>query len=185
MDLVGFAVMMGAAFACILGFAVTIATLVKHVPSGQAMIVTTPQPQPRVVFTSAVVMPIIHRAEFIDLTVKTLTVERRGEDALRCADGLRAELTVSFHLHVHRTVEDVIRVAQSVGAARAADPGALAQLFEARFTEALKAVAARLRFSEISDDREGFQRRVLEVIGADLGGYRLEDAVLVSLRRAA
>lgn len=184
MDLVAFAVMLGVGFLILIGMAVSVTTLLKHVPSGQAMIVTTPQPQPRVVFTSALVLPVLHRAEFIDLTVKTLAIERSGTSALLCADGQHLELTVSFHLHVNRTAEDILKVAQSVGAARAGEAATLAQLFEPRFIEALKAVAARLRFGEISDDREGFKRRLLEVIGADLGGYRLEDASIVSLRRA-
>ncbi|MCP5017155.1 MAG: flotillin family protein, partial [Ketobacter sp.] len=73
---------------------------------------------------------------------------------------------------------DVIKVAQSIGCARASDPKTLEELFIAKFSEALKTAGKQLDFVDLYTQREEFRDRILEVIGTDLNGYSLEDCAL-------
>jgi uncharacterized membrane protein YqiK len=81
-------------------------------------------------------------------------------------------------VRVNKTKEDVEKVAQSIGCARASDPGQMVQLFEAKFSEALKTVGKRFDFVELYDSREKFKNEILEAIGRDLNGYVLDDCAI-------
>ena len=101
------------------------------------------------VFTGTVVLPIIHRAEIMDISVKSLDIDRRGKDGLICKDNIRADIKVAFFVRVNKTPEDVLKVAQSIGCARASDLQTLDELFSAKFSEALKTVGKQLEFEEL------------------------------------
>ncbi|MEU9753538.1 flotillin family protein, partial [Streptomyces althioticus] len=79
---------------------------------------------------------------------------------------------------VNKTVEDVIKVAQAVGTARASDRNTLQELFHAKFSEALKTVGKQMDFTDLYTKREELRYRIIEVIGVDLNGYHLEDAAI-------
>ena len=66
--------------------------LVKSEP-GQALVKTGfGAPRPKIYLSSAFVLPLLHRIDTIDLTVKTVRIDRRKEESLSCADGIRAEI---------------------------------------------------------------------------------------------
>ena len=52
------------------------------------------------------------------------------------------------------------------------------ELFDAKFSEALKTVGKQFEFVELYDKREQFKEQILKVIGTDLNGYRLDDAAI-------
>lgn len=91
------------------------------VPQGTALIVNDTSTQPKVYFTGALVYPVIHKKEFMRISLLTLEVDRRGKDGLICKDNLRADITVAFYLRVNETTEDVLKVAKSIGVDRASD----------------------------------------------------------------
>lgn len=155
----------------------------RVVPSGHALIINRHQGPPKVTFASALVLPIIQRGELIDLSVKKIVIARRGRDGLSCRDGIRADLEATFLMRVNRQVEDILRVAQSLGAERAGDQKTLEDLFTASFSEALKIVAKRLDFEELYTMREDFRDQVLNVIGADLNGFVIDHLAIDSLRQ--
>jgi uncharacterized membrane protein YqiK len=148
------------------------------VPQGQALIVNRMQGEPRVTFSGAIVMPLFHRAERMDLSVRRIEIERRGKDGVICRDGIRADLKVTFHVRVNRVVEDILKVAQSIGCARAADPATLHDLFTAKFSEAIKTVIARRDFEELIARRDELKDEIISVIGRDLNGFVLDDAAI-------
>lgn len=74
--------------------------------------------------------------------------------------------------------EDVLKVAQSIGCARASDLQTLDELFSAKFSEALKTVGKQLEFEELYTKRGEFKDQLIEVIGRDLNGYILDDAAI-------
>lgn len=152
------------------------------VAAGEALVIHKPG-RMEVSFGGALVLPIVHRAEPIDIRVKTLVIERRGKQGLSCRDGVRVDVVARFHLRIQRTVEDVLKVATSIGCAHAGDPAVLEELFAAKFAEALATVAAESDFRLLHDDRQRFKDRVLELIGADLSGYGLDDLVLDQLEQ--
>ena len=91
--------------------------------------------EPEVTFTGGVVLPVFHRAEIMDIAVKSITIDRRGRDGLICADNIRADINVAFFVRVNKTNEDVLKVAQGIGCARASNQDTLEQLFSAKFSE--------------------------------------------------
>lgn len=162
----------------IIGFAMLLARFYRQVAQGQVLIVNTMKAEPTVSFTGAVVIPIIHRAEVMDISLKALEIDRRGKQGLICADNIRADIKVSFFVRVNKTVEDVLKVAGSVGCVRASDLTTLQELFEAKFSEGLKTVGKRLNFEDLYKEREVFKDQIVQVIGKDLNGYMLEDAAI-------
>lgn len=150
----------------------------RPVTSGQALIIHRTQGEPRVSRTGALVLPIIQRAEVLDLSVRAIVIERRGKEGATCADGLRAEVKVTFLARVNDTTEDILRVARTIGCARAAEPATLDELFGAKFAEAIKTVTARLEFEELYLRRDAFKDAVMQQIGPDLNGYVLDDAAI-------
>lgn len=151
----------------------------RMVDQGQVLIINKMgHGEPSVSFTGSLILPVIHRAETMDISVKTIEVDRKGINGLICKDNIRADIQVTFFVRVNKTTEDVIRVATTVGVARASDRGTLENLFQAKFSEALKTVGKRLEFIQLYNERDQFKEEIIKVIGRDLNGYCLEDVAI-------
>ncbi|WP_338701809.1 flotillin family protein [Streptomyces sp. Q6] len=151
--------------------------LFRKVEQGKALIVSRMR-RVDVTFTGQVVLPVLHKAEVMDISVKAIEITRTGRDGLICKDNIRADIRISFFVKVNKTVDDVIKVAQAVGTQRASDQKTLQELFHAKFSEALKTVGKQLDFTDLYTKREELRYRIIEVIGVDLSGYHLEDAAI-------
>jgi len=160
------------------GLLMLIAKFYKKVEQGKALVVNKMKQEPEVTFTGATVLPVIHKAEIMDISVKTLEIDRRGKDGLICRDNIRADIKVNFFVRVNKRKEDVIKVAQSIGCARASSPETLDELFSAKFSEALKTVGKQLDFVDLYTKRDEFRDAIIDIIGRDLNGYSLEDAAI-------
>ncbi len=132
----------------------------------------------RVSFTGGLVWPLLEKAELMDISIRTVNIDRRGQDGLICADNIRADIRVSFYVKVNRKADDVVKVAQAVGCDRASDINTLETLFAAKFSEALKTVGKQMNFEDLFTERVEFRNRMIHVIGDDLSGYALEDAAI-------
>ncbi|MEU0804279.1 flotillin family protein [Streptomyces sp. NPDC005970] len=154
-----------------------VSRLFRKVEQGKALIVSKMR-KVDVTFTGQVVLPVLHKAEVMDISVKTIEITRAGKEGLICKDNIRADIRISFFVKVNKTVEDVIKVAQAVGTARASDRDTLQELFHAKFSEALKTVGKQLDFTDLYTKRDELRYRIIEVIGVDLNGYHLEDAAI-------
>ena len=150
----------------------------KKVDQGTALIVNDMSAQPKVHFTGALIVPVLYRAELMKISLITLQVDRRGKEGLICKDNIRADISVAFYLRVNETPADVLRVAKAVGAARASDQNSVEQLFNAKFSEALKTVGKRFDFNDLFEQRQQFRDAIVDVIGKDLNGYVLEDVAI-------
>lgn len=155
------------------------------VPQGTALIVNDMSSTPKVHFTGSLVYPVIHLKEFMKISLITLEVDRRGKDGLICRDNMRADITVAFYLRVNETQEDVLKVAKAIGVDRASDRAAVNELFNAKFSEALKTVGKQFDFVELFENRQDFRDRIVEVIGNDLNGYVLEDVAIDYLEQTS
>ncbi|MBZ6141226.1 flotillin family protein [Streptomyces olivaceus] len=154
-----------------------VSRLFRKVEQGKALIVSKMR-KVDVTFTGQVVLPVLHKAEVMDISVKRIEITRAGKEGLICRDNIRADIRISFFVKVNKTVEDVVKVAQAVGTARASDRDTLQELFHAKFSEALKTVGKQLDFTDLYTKREELRFRIIEVIGVDLSGYHLEDAAI-------
>lgn len=148
------------------------------VPQGTALIINDMSSTPKVKFTGGLVYPVIHKKEFMKISLITLEVDRRGKEGLICKDNMRADITVAFYLRVNETPEDVLKVAKSIGVDRASDKAAVNELFNAKFSEALKTVGKQIEFVKLFENRQEFRDRIVQVIGEDLNGYALEDVAI-------
>ena len=162
----------------LLGVLGLIKSFYVKVSQGTALIVNTLASTPKVRFTGALVLPVIHKKEFMKISVITLEINRRGKEGLICQDNLRADITVAFYLRVNETPESVLLVAKSIGADRASDRDAVNQLFNAKFSEALKTVGKKFDFVELFQERADFREQIKTTIGKDLNGYTLEDVAI-------
>ncbi|MFJ4905223.1 flotillin family protein [Streptomyces sp. NPDC093249] len=171
----------GVAIAVVLLVAVVMLLLVsrlfRKVEQGKALIVSKTRTVD-VSFTGQIVLPVLHKAEVMDISVKSFEISRTGRDGLICQDNIRADIRISFFVRVNKTVEDVIKVAQAIGTERASDKATLQELFNAKFSEALKTVGKQLDFTDLYTKREELRFRIIEIIGIDLNGYSLEDAAI-------
>ncbi|MBJ6762613.1 hypothetical protein JGU66_17735 [Myxococcaceae bacterium JPH2] len=178
MDPITLVAIIGGGVIILFGIFVTVAKFYRQVDQGKVLIVNTLKSEPVVTFTGSVVLPIVHRSEVMDISLKTVEIDRRGKEGLICKDNIRADIKVTFFVRVNKTREDVLKVAQSIGCARASDQETLENLFEAKFSEALKTVGKSFDFEELYTKREEIKDQVVRVIGRDLNGYMLEDCAI-------
>ncbi len=148
------------------------------VEQGTAMIVNTLRQIPDVTFTGRLVIPVIHKKEFMNIALKTIEIDRAGSEGLICNDNIRADIKVTFFVRVNKTREDVLKVAQAIGCVRASDKATMDELFSAKFSEALKTVGKQLDFVDLYKERDRFRDDIIRIIGSDLNGYVLEDAAI-------
>ncbi len=132
----------------------------------------------KVSFSGIFVIPILHRAERMEISVKRVEIARTSDDGLVCKDNMRADTKVAFFVRVNKTPQDVLAVAQTVGCERASDVVALRELFDAKFSEALKTVGKKFDFVQLYEERESFKDEIIKVIGTDLNGYVLDDCAI-------
>ncbi len=177
-SLMGLFIGVAALFFFFVAFAALFKAFYVKVEQGVALIKNDLSPRPKVFFTGAWIIPVIHKKELMRISLITMEVDRRGQDGLICADNMRADITVAFYLRVNETPEDVLKVAKSLGSSRASDKNAVHELFNAKFSEALKTVGKQLEFVSLFEDRQTFRDKIIEVIGNDLNGYILEDVAI-------
>ncbi len=155
-----------------------LASFYKKIPQGKA-IVRTGVGGTHVAFNKGMyVIPIFHKMEIMDISLKKVQIERMEHDGLICKDNIRADIKVAFFVRVNKSVNDVINVAQSIGTSRASDISTLNDIFEAKFSEALKTVGKKFDFIELYEARREFRDEIINIIGTDLNGYVLDDCAI-------
>ena len=173
----GFGVLIAVIVLVGLGLAVFFSRMFRKVEQGKALIISKVR-RVDVTFTGAIVLPVLHKAETMDISVKTIEILRTGREGLICRDNIRADIRITFFVRVNKTTEDVIKVAQAIGTTRASSETTLQELFNAKFSEALKTVGKQLDFVDLYTKRNEFRDQIIAVIGTDLNGYSLEDAAI-------
>lgn len=168
----------GSAIFILLVFLGLLASFYKKIPQGKA-IVRTGVGGTKVAFNKGMyVIPIFHKMEIMDISLKKVQIERLQHDGLICKDNIRADIKVAFFVRVNKSVNDVINVAQSISCPRASDISTLKDIFEAKFSEALKTVGKKFDFIELYEARREFRDEILNIIGTDLNGYVLDDCAI-------
>ncbi len=164
----------------VLGIAIIVVASKFYVKVGpDEAIVRTGMGGMRVVIDGGtLVYPVVHRFEKMDLTLKSFEIAREGSEGLICKDNIRADIKTAFFIRVDKTAEEIKEVAQSIGCKRASQVETLRELFDAKFSEALKTVGKQFEFVELYDKRDKFKMEILKVIGTDLNGYRLDDCAI-------
>lgn len=159
-------------------FVLFVAMFYKKIPQGEAL-VKTGFGGTKVAFDKGMyVVPVLHKVEIMDISVKKIEVQRLSEDGLICKDNMRADIKVAFFVRVNKSKDAIIEVAQTIGCERASDEETLYELFESKFSEALKTVGKKFEFIELYEARREFRDEIIDIIGTDLNGYTLEDCAI-------
>jgi len=161
----------------VIGVLILVSRFYKKVAQGQAL-VKTGVGGTKISFNGMIVIPIIHKLEIMDISLKTIEIARLEKDGLICKDNVRADIKVTFFVRVNELAADVQKVAQTVGCKRASSREAMVQLFDAKFSEALKTVGKQFDFVDLYNKRDAFREEIVNVIGTDLNGYILDDAAI-------
>ncbi|WP_422361406.1 flotillin family protein [Reichenbachiella sp.] len=160
-----------------IGLITAIIQMYRKALQGEAM-VRTGMGGTKVSFSGIFVVPVIHKLEVMDITLKTIVISRTGREGLICKDNMRADIKVTFFVRVNQTMEDVKQVAQSIGSQRASHQESIELLFDAKFSEALKTVGKNFDFVDLYSSRDNFKQDILNIIGTDLNGYVLDDCAI-------
>ncbi|WP_299883202.1 flotillin family protein [uncultured Lacinutrix sp.] len=171
-------------FLIVIYFAI-IALFYKKVPQGEALVRTGFKGTKVATDKGLYVVPVFHKVEIMDISVKKIQIERIAENGLLCKDNMRADIKVAFFVRVNNEVDFIKKVAQTVGCERASDISTLEELFEAKFSEALKTVGKKFNFVELYEARREFRDEIVDIIGTDLNGYTLEDCAIDYLEQTA
>ncbi len=100
-NFIPFLVTVGVVLVVVFGLVGLVKSFYVKVPQGTALIINDLGQIPRVSFTGALVLPVIHKKEFMKISLLTLEIDRRGKDGLICKDNLRADITVAFYIRVN------------------------------------------------------------------------------------
>jgi uncharacterized membrane protein YqiK len=159
-------------------YVAVIAMFYKKIPQGQALVRTGLGGIKIATDRGMYVVPVFHKLEIMDLSVKKIEIERMENEGLICKDNMRADIKVAFFVRVNTDVEAIRKVSQTIGCARASKIETLEELFEAKFSEALKSVGKKFEFVELYEARREFRDEIVNIIGTDLNGYTLEDCAI-------
>ncbi|GAA4826902.1 flotillin family protein [Algivirga pacifica] len=173
----GLLISVGMVVLIVFGTLAMIAKFYKKVPQGKAL-VRTGMGGLKVSFQGIIVVPVIHKSEVMDISLKTIEINREGKQGLICRDNMRADIRVAFYVRVNNDEKDVANVAQTIGCERASDKDLLETIFESKFSEALKTVGKRFEFVDLYSSRDEFKQEVINIIGTDLNGYVLDDCAI-------
>ncbi|SFC09825.1 Uncharacterized membrane protein YqiK, contains Band7/PHB/SPFH domain [Zunongwangia mangrovi] len=176
LPLIGFG-LGGFIFLVVVYFAI-IAMFYKKVPQGRAIVRTGFGGTKVATDKGLYVVPVFHKVEVMDISVKKIQIERMEHEGLICKDNMRADIKVAFFVRVNNDISFIKRVAQTIGVDRASRIETLEDLFEAKFSEALKTVGKKFDFIELYEARREFRDEIVNIIGTDLNGYTLEDCAI-------
>lgn len=168
-----------------IGFVLLVARAHKKVPQGKALIRTGFGGAQVALDSGMFVIPILHKVEEMDISLKTIEVHRAGSEGLICKDNMRADIKVVFFVRVNKDEKYVVEVAQTIGCNRASEQATLNNLFDAKFSEALKTVGKGFDFVDLYTEREEFKKGILKTIGTDLNGYVLDDCAIDYLEQTS
>lgn len=133
-------------------------------------------------FSGKIVMPILQKARYLDITLKRLVIDLQGSEALTCKGGTQADVKAAFFVRVNPTVEDVKKVVQKLGIEKAADVETLNEMFNTQFIEALKNVSKNYSYEELTN-REMFKEKVIAALPTSLDGYILDTVTIDYLEK--
>lgn len=130
----------------------------------------------------ALVLPVVHETIRVNMNTLRLPVERGRDSALITKDRVRVDVQAEFFVRVKPTDDAIADAAQTLGQ-RTMEPGALKELVEGKFVDALRAVAAEMTMEELHEQRVQFVQRVQTTVSEDIlkNGLELESVSLTSL----
>jgi uncharacterized membrane protein YqiK len=126
-----------------------------------------------VVGGGALVIPLLHKIQWVDLGETKLAVSRKAKDAVITKDFLRADIQAEFYVRVKADRESVKQAATALGR-RAENSESLKDFLEPKLIDSLQATVSEMTLEEIHQNRSQFARRIKEFLSEDLKMKGLE-----------
>ena len=182
MDIVTLLTLAGIVVVAICGIGFAFSRLYRRTTRDTAFVRTGLGGRKVVVDGGTVLLPVFHSIAMVNLNTLRLEVKRSGNESLITKDRLRADITVEFYVRVEPREESIALAAQTLGD-RTNDANLLRELIEAKFVDALRAVAAGMTLPDLQEKRAEFVKGVQEAVSGDLrhNGLELESASLTRL----
>lgn len=157
-----------------LGFTALFISMYKKVPQGKALI-KTGFGGVRVTFNGMFIIPILHKKEILDITTRTITIHKTGADGLISKDGQKVDVKADFMLRVIPVVDEIEKIAMTIGIDKANDFNEIESRFTNMFVESLKITSSQFEAETIHQHIPKFKFIVFDELGKDLNGFQLED----------
>lgn len=165
-----------------IGIGAFMTTLYHKVEQGQALI-KSGAGGTEVSLNGMIIIPILHKAEYIDITLKKITLNHKNHDRLVTKDGEKVSIKANFFVKIDSYDKAIIKVARAVGCENAGNVKYLHELFEAKFSQALKVATKEVTYEDLEKDLIRFQHMILNIIGQDLNGFILDDCVIEHIEK--
>ena len=156
----------------------------RPVQPGQALVVTDVGGGQRVTLTGALVLPVIHRADLLDITTRTVDVDLDGARAPRSRDGVPVAVRAVAYLRILPEPQSVLDVARSFGCARASDLEEVRLFFRPRIIEALRGILRERDFEDLLSGKDDLGAALITRLGPKLRGFTLDNVAFERLDRA-
>ncbi|WP_299432556.1 SPFH domain-containing protein [uncultured Aquimarina sp.] len=128
-------------------------------------------------------IPVFHTLEYVDLTIKQLDIEHKENEGIICKDFIRADIKINFYMRVSNIPNDILQVSNVFGCKTTFDKIKIKDIFQTKFSEALKTIAFTYEYEELHHKKTGFRNEILLLIGTDLNGYIIDDCVIEYIKQ--
>jgi uncharacterized membrane protein YqiK len=181
-NLVFVALVAGIVLVALLAIGMILTRLYQRASKEESFVRTGFGGQKVIVNGGALVLPVLHEIIRVNMNTLRLEVRRANEQALITRDRMRVDVQAEFYVRVKPTEDAIADAAQTLGR-RTMAPDALKELVEAKFVDALRAVAAEMAMQELHEQRVNFVQKVQTAVSEDLlkNGLELESVSLTSL----
>lgn len=159
-----------------------IISMYKQVPQGKALI-KTGLGGIRISFNGIFIIPLLHKQEILDITTRTITINKTGADGLISKDGQKVDVKADFIIRINPTVESIERVMMTIGIDKANSSEEIEKMFVNKFIESLKTTSSKFEAATIHQHLPQFKMYVIEEIGIDLNGFVLDDLHIYHLEK--
>jgi len=129
------------------------------------------------------IIPIFHTLEHVDLTVKHLDIEHKENEGVICKDFIRADIKIDFYIRVSNISDNILQASNAYGCKTTFDKIKIKEIFQTKFSEALKTIAFTYEYEELYHKKAEFRDEVLLLIGTDLKGYVIDDCIIEYIKQ--
>ncbi|OJJ16162.1 hypothetical protein BKI52_35945 [marine bacterium AO1-C] len=131
------------------------------------------------------VYPVLHQLEVVDLSLKSLTVELTEANAVLCKDYIKADIKAAVFIKVSNDPLDITTIAHVFDVHQLDNKEYLADYFLPQVAFAIRTVVSHFEYRQLYDEREQFVDHIIQTIGRDLSGFRLEDIAIDYLEQTS
>ena len=162
------------------GFGIMVAKFYRTPKLDEALVVTKPAGTSVALNSGALVLPIIHRAESIDLSPHAIPVHRTGARGLISQDGVRVDVEMTLYIAVGRTENDILSVTESLGSASMSQDEMVRGLLVPKIEAAVRNIVANLDY-ELLFRATNLRKRLLVELDLELSGFVVQDLAVIRL----